>query len=178
MLLTLAVCIIHEEYMNLNCRNLEKESVIFGQLASSIAQGRTWEVDVRASSNISCPLWRLKVSVPCFYEPATEPSHALYLMYSDSDRVDCADDVTLAVYTKLALNLLMWRIWWAPNNASKWQMGFNSAFKGLKVQISNVQKVVISEVSLPDFQDNMLLTVFTDFFFRCFEKCTRWLSHW
>jgi hypothetical protein len=25
----------------------------------------------------------------------------------------------------------MWRIWWAPNNASKWQMGFNSAFKGL-----------------------------------------------
>jgi hypothetical protein len=25
----------------------------------------------------------------------------------------------------------MWRIWSAPNNASKWQMGFNSAFKGL-----------------------------------------------
>ena len=25
----------------------------------------------------------------------------------------------------------MWRIWWAPNNASKWQMGFNLAFKGL-----------------------------------------------
>ena len=28
--------------------------------------------------------------------------------------------------------LLTWRIWWAPNNASIWQMGFNSAFKGLK----------------------------------------------
>ena len=27
--------------------------------------------------------------------------------------------------------LLTLRIWWAPNNASKWQMGFNSAFKGL-----------------------------------------------
>jgi len=27
--------------------------------------------------------------------------------------------------------LLTWRKWWAPNNASKWQMGFNSAFKGL-----------------------------------------------
>ena len=26
----------------------------------------------------------------------------------------------------------MWRIGWAPNNASKWQVGFNSAFKGLK----------------------------------------------
>ena len=31
----------------------------------------------------------------------------------------------------LTLILLMWRIGWAPNNASKWQMGFNSAFKGL-----------------------------------------------
>jgi len=26
----------------------------------------------------------------------------------------------------------MWRIWWAPNNASRWQMGFNSASKGLR----------------------------------------------
>jgi len=25
----------------------------------------------------------------------------------------------------LTLNLLTWRIWWAPNNASRWQMGFN-----------------------------------------------------
>ena len=32
---------------------------------------------------------------------------------------------------KLALILLEWRIWWAANNASRWQMGFNSAFKGL-----------------------------------------------
>jgi len=31
----------------------------------------------------------------------------------------------------LALILLTCRIWWAPNNASKWQMGFNSAFEGL-----------------------------------------------
>jgi len=26
----------------------------------------------------------------------------------------------------------MWKIRGAPNNASKWQMGFNSAFKGLR----------------------------------------------
>jgi hypothetical protein len=32
----------------------------------------------------------------------------------------------------LTLILLTWRIWWAPNNASKWQMEFNSTFKGLK----------------------------------------------
>ena len=31
----------------------------------------------------------------------------------------------------LTLILLTWRIWWAPNNGSKWQMGFNLVFKGL-----------------------------------------------
>ena len=36
------------------------------------------------------------------------------------------------IFPSWTLNLLTWRIWWAPNNASKWQMGFNSAFKGLK----------------------------------------------
>jgi hypothetical protein len=31
----------------------------------------------------------------------------------------------------LTLILLTWRIWWAPNNTNRWQMGFNSEFKGL-----------------------------------------------
>ena len=31
----------------------------------------------------------------------------------------------------LTVTLLTWRIWWAPTNASKWRMGFNSVFKGL-----------------------------------------------
>ena len=31
----------------------------------------------------------------------------------------------------LTLILLTWTIWRAPTNASKWRMGFNSAFKGL-----------------------------------------------
>jgi hypothetical protein len=35
----------------------------------------------------------------------------------------------------LTLTLLTWRIWWAPNNASKWQRGFNSAFKGLNMYV-------------------------------------------
>jgi len=30
----------------------------------------------------------------------------------------------------LTLILLRWSIWWDPNNAGRWQMGFNSAFKG------------------------------------------------
>ena len=31
----------------------------------------------------------------------------------------------------LTLTPLTWTKWWAPVSASKWQMGFNSAFKGL-----------------------------------------------
>ena len=34
-------------------------------------------------------------------------------------------------FSGLILILLTWRIWWAPNNVFKWQMGFNSALKGL-----------------------------------------------
>jgi hypothetical protein len=47
----------------------------------------------------------------------------------------------------LTLNPLTWRIWLAPNNASKWPMGFNSMFKGLmKLEFSrqifeNVMKI-------------------------------------
>jgi hypothetical protein len=33
----------------------------------------------------------------------------------------------------LTLILLTWRIWGASNNASRWQMGFNSAFTGLNI---------------------------------------------
>ena len=39
----------------------------------------------------------------------------------------------------LTLILLTWRKWWT-NNASKWQMGFNSAFKGLNGRKWSVEK--------------------------------------
>ena len=39
----------------------------------------------------------------------------------------------------LTLNPLTWKIRWAPNNASRWQMGFNSALKGLKGNSNNTQ---------------------------------------
>jgi len=39
------------------------------------------------------------------------------------------------IFRSLTLILLTWRIWWAPNNASRWQMGFNLAFKGLTDRI-------------------------------------------
>ena len=36
-----------------------------------------------------------------------------------------------SAFKGLTLILLTWKIWRAPTNASKWRMGFNSAFKGL-----------------------------------------------
>jgi len=39
--------------------------------------------------------------------------------------------VNLRQTQTLTLTLLTWRIWWARNTTSRWQMGFNSAFKGL-----------------------------------------------
>ena len=38
---------------------------------------------------------------------------------------------TVLICLYLTLVLLTWTIWRAPTNDSKWQMGFNSAFKGL-----------------------------------------------
>jgi hypothetical protein len=46
------------------------------------------------------------------------------------DRRSQVDKITTVTLT---LILLTWNIGRAPNNVSKWQMGFNSAFKGLKL---------------------------------------------
>ena len=46
-------------------------------------------------------------------------------------------NMELCINTILTLNPLTWKIWCAPNNASKWQMGFNSAFEGLNIIICN-----------------------------------------
>jgi len=45
-------------------------------------------------------------------------------------------DLARHVREYLTLILLMWRIGWA-NNARKWQVGFNSAFKGLNESFPN-----------------------------------------
>ena len=34
-----------------------------------------------------------------------------------------------SIHVTLTLNPLMWKIWWASSNPSRWQMGFNLAFK-------------------------------------------------
>jgi hypothetical protein len=52
----------------------------------------------------------------------------------------CTVQVAIVRRRPLTLILLTWRIWWAPNEASKWQMGFNSAFKGLKKWVTDDRK--------------------------------------
>ena len=48
----------------------------------------------------------------------------------------------------LTLILLTWTIWRAPTNASKWRIGFNSAFKGLIVNSgwSNLKHQIKCEI--------------------------------
>ena len=57
-----------------------------------------------------------------------------------------------ALKNMLTLILLTWRIWWAPNNDSKWQTGFNSTFKGIKelaVRMATVQNLEFLRRSFP-----------------------------
>ena len=51
---------------------------------------------------------------------------------SSSENAGCRKHCVFYVPVNVTLILLTWRIWWASNNANRWQMGFNLAFKGLK----------------------------------------------
>ena len=46
----------------------------------------------------------------------------------------------------LTLILLKWKIWWAPNNASSWKMGYNSVFKGLR-KVANKDQTAVCQVN-------------------------------
>ena len=64
--------------------------------------------------------------------PIQPPTHCQPLVPS-AQHSDCGVTLTLI--------LLTWRIWRAPNNASKWQMGFNLAFKGLTIHFHLVLRL-------------------------------------
>jgi len=46
-------------------------------------------------------------------------------MLSNPRTVHLNNTPTNARIQSLTLNPLTWKIWWALNNASRWQMGFN-----------------------------------------------------
>jgi len=53
------------------------------------------------------------------------------------------------ICVSLTLILLTWRIWWASNNANRWQMGLNSAFKGLNYMTSSCVVDARISISIP-----------------------------
>ena len=59
-------------------------------------------------------------------KPDTQPSAPHH-----TDNLKTRHQIRQAATTCLTLNLLTTTIVAPPSNASKWQMGFNSAFKGL-----------------------------------------------
>ena len=82
-----------------------------------------------------CSLWG---SEP----PSPKPDPCPPLPGPSSRPVPCPGPIASCPFCELrhqlTLILLTWRIWWAPNNASKWQVGFNSAFKGLILKCDHV----------------------------------------
>jgi len=54
-------------------------------------------------------------------------------------------------FNSLTLILLTWRIWWAPNNASRWQMGFNSAFKVLNTGWTQKHSLISSSYKIKSY---------------------------
>jgi hypothetical protein len=78
---------------------------------------RSHAADTKCSSTL---LWTLSHpdAVPLFVQPM---SLALYRSSSAC----------------LTLILLTCRIWWSPHNASKWQMGFNSALNPYRTNVEN-----------------------------------------
>jgi hypothetical protein len=67
----------------------------------------------------------------------------------------CSTNSTALLEPCLTLNLLTTTIVALPSNASKWQMGFNSAFKGLNYRLSKYSiylntNLLLLPVSLPE----------------------------
>jgi hypothetical protein len=74
-----------------------------------------------------CPSFHLSVCLSVLTELGYQ-----WTDFYESDTWVFFENLTKKFQTSLTLMLLTWRIWWAPNNASRWQMGFNSVFKGLR----------------------------------------------
>ena len=121
----------------------------------------------RSSSNRECAAeWR-----PRYHQISQSPL-SLKLVYSRDTTVhtrgalhcvatyvmfpNVVEIVRIGRRFKLTPILLTWIIWWDPTNDSKWQMGFNSVFKGLK-KIVHVPKFRIFLISIPLFCESLVV---------------------
>jgi hypothetical protein len=87
---------------------------------SHLLHGEAWNHAINTS------LSQLKFSCrPTTYMPSSKTD-----IYKDRLESSFQDPVWVPRlgFCPLTPILLMWRIRWAPNNASKWEVGFNSAF--------------------------------------------------
>jgi len=64
-------------------------------------------------------------------------------------KISYSENVVVVSISYLTLILLTWRICWAPNNASRWRMGFKSAFKGLKKRANILNQTTTDYFHIP-----------------------------
>jgi hypothetical protein len=112
--LSLIVHFLDNAYNFVSCNFVIHEHVICKCIKAYV-----WPLDVSLGSR------RIFLKFPNKLNP-NSISHGYLMASRRVNQNDCNN------HSSLTPILLMWRIWWAPNNASRWQMGFNSVFKGLK----------------------------------------------
>ena len=95
---------------------------------------KMWPIQLAFHFLISC-----RMCIKLCFKLGTPAEESVRKYRTDTD----ISEVLLCIGTGLlTLILLIWRIWWA-NNASKWQMGFNSAFKGLSHFVVNADEMFV-----------------------------------
>ena len=105
-----------------------------------VALGCKWEVSVLVSSCY------VRLGTACYWEVWRTEGR-----YNDTncwDTVCCVFSqgrevrTAVTVCWRLTLTLLTRRIWWVPNNVTKWQMGFNSAFNPTNNELNPICKLM------------------------------------
>jgi len=72
-----------------------------------------------------------------------------YLLGSTSKRMNRLRIKKVRENNLLFLTLLTWSLWWVPNNAGRWQMGFNSAFRGLNHYVKRLRQTYSAKILMP-----------------------------
>jgi hypothetical protein len=105
----------------------------------------------RKVGNSGCQQWlradRLAFFIHLVVCVTTVPKRAVHILRSRASSIRCEYPLL-----SLTLILLTWSIRWVPNNASKWQIEFNSAFKELRSSNSFLHLLPrLPDTSMPHF---------------------------
>jgi len=116
------------------CVNKRKQIYIFDKDTCTLCvcvclQKKTYYFAGRCQVTEKCSKVKLCLWSEDYSIKITPCTYALLLQYLLKLLTRPRDQVWMSIS---ALNPITWKIWWAPNNASRLQMGFNSALKGLK----------------------------------------------